>query len=111
MAARGDSLTPHEVHEIQSVCGAAMWLSTQTHFQTSTQTFSSTQTDLAFATSELIGKVAHDKNGECLSLANKLVKKINHGKANGSVYKPLEGELAPLSLRSFPTHLGPICLV
>ena len=98
MAARGDSLTPHEVHEIQSVCGAAMWLSTQT------------RPDLAFVTSELIGKVAHDKNGECLSLANKLVKKINHGKANGSVYKPLEGGLAPLSLRSFPTHLGPICL-
>jgi len=28
MADRNDSLTPQEVHEIQSVCGAAMWLTT-----------------------------------------------------------------------------------
>ena len=89
MAERNDSLTPQEVHEIQSVCGAAMWLTTQT------------RPDLAFATSELIGKVAHDKNVECLSLANKLVKKIHHGKANCLVYRPLEGGLTSLRMKIF----------
>ena len=89
MAARGDSLTPHEVHEIQSVCGAAMWLSTQT------------RPDFAFATSERFGKVAHDKNVECLSLANKRVKKMHHGKANCLVYRHLEGGLASLRMKIF----------
>ena len=89
MADRNDSLTPQEVHEIQSVCGAAMWLTTQT------------RPDLAFATSELIGKVAHDKNVECLSLANKLVKKIHHGKANCLVYRPLAGGLTSLRMKIF----------
>ena len=89
MAARGDSLTPQEVHEKESVCGAAMWLSTQT------------RPDLAFVTSELIGKVAHDKNVECLSLANKRVKKMHHGKANCLVYRPLEGGLTSLRMKIF----------
>ena len=89
MAARSDSLTPQEVHDIQSVCGTAMWLSTQT------------RPDLAFATSKLIGKVAHDSTVECLSLANKLVKKIHHGKENRFVYRPLAGGLEPLKMKIF----------
>ena len=71
-------MTPKEIKEVQSVAGAANWMSTQT------------RPDLAFDVSELVGLISHDGTVQCIKKANKLVKKVKSGSESCLIFRRLQ---------------------